>query len=287
MTEKEYIIKAQKILIKTLSEFIRICEKYNLKYYLICGSLLGAIRHQNLIPWDDDIDVAMPRKDFDELKKHVYEEWNNSEFMFVDYCDLGRGTFLDFMTRLVYMKEEIPINIYNKIKGKGRSDFYNHMPIDIYILDNAFANEKIRYWQVKIIQGLYGLAIGHRAHINFEEYKTESETRQKQIKFLAKIGRLIPLKLIFYFYERIRKSCPSNKSNAYFESNGWIYCISWCFPKEWFGEGVEVELNGLKVIAPKNYDEFLKMHYWDYMKLPPEDKRKPSHAPWASGVYQD
>ena len=65
--EQEYLQQAHRILKILLTEFDRVCRKYNLHYYLICGSLLGAVRHGDLIPWDDDVDVAMPRKDFDIL----------------------------------------------------------------------------------------------------------------------------------------------------------------------------------------------------------------------------
>lgn len=287
MTEQEYLDKAHRILMDTLMEFDRVCKKYNLRYYLICGSLLGAIRHKELIPWDDDVDVAMPRRDFDELKKHVMQEWNNKNYKFVDYNDMGKGVFLDFMTRLVNMKEEIPVNIFQKMRGKGRKDIDNHLPIDIYVMDNAYTDEKKQKRRVKIIQGIYGLAMGHRAYINYDEYKTESIGRQRQIRFLTACGKCIPLSLIFFFYEKIRKGAPDAKSNAYYESNGWIYCIDWRFPKEWFGKGVEVDLYDKKIMAPENYEEFLKMHYWDYMQLPPEDKRKPTHAVWASGVFQE
>ena len=71
--EKEYLENAHRILKILLKDFDRVCQKYNLRYYVICGSLLGAVRHHDLIPWDDDVDVAMPRKDFDILLKHVKE----------------------------------------------------------------------------------------------------------------------------------------------------------------------------------------------------------------------
>lgn len=286
MTQKEYMEKAHKILTILLEEFDRVCQKYDVKYYLICGSLLGAVRHHGFIPWDDDVDVAMTREDFEKVKKHFREEWNNENFMFVNYDDLGKGVFLDFMVRLVYMKEDIPVNIYRKIRGKGRSDIDNHMPIDIYILDNAIDDEKKHNCQTKMIQGLYGLAMAHRSVINYDEYKSESVERQKQIKILNCVGKLIPLKLIFWCYERIRKMYRNTEGSTYFESNGWIYCIPWRFPKEWFGEGERLEVNGLSILCPSNYDGFLKMHYGSsYMKLPPEDKRKPSHAEWADGIF--
>lgn len=288
MEEKEYLDKAHRILIKTLLEFDRVCTENNLKYYLICGSLLGAVRNKELIPWDDDVDVAMPREDFDKLKKIAVKEWNNEEFLFVDYNNLGKGTFLDYMTRLVYMKEEIPVNIFRKIRGKGRSDIDNHLPIDIYVLENASDDEKKHNRTTMFIQGLYGLAMGHRGTINYQEYKTENDKRQKTIYWLSKIGSFIPLKLIFAIYEYTRKRFNNIECKDYYESNGWIYCIPWRFPKEWFAEGTRIEVNGHMIMAPKNYDAFLRKHYGkNYMTPPPENKRKPSHAETASGIFQE
>ena len=287
MNQEEYLEKAHEVLLKLLLEFDRVCKKYDVQYYLICGSLLGAVRHQDFIPWDDDVDVAMTRADFDKVKKHFKEERSEGDFVFVDYNELGKGVFLDFMTRLVYMGEELPVNVFRKIRGKGRTDIDNHMPIDIYILDNAPDDEKKHKRLTMFIQGLYGLAMGHRAYVNYDEYKTEEEKRQKLIKRVSTIGKYIPLGLIFWMYERARRWYSKKEGKDYFESNGWIYCIPWRFPKEWFAEGTTLPVHGHMIQAPKNYEEFLKMHYWDYMSLPPEDKRKPSHSEWASGVFQE
>lgn len=287
MDEKEYLKKAHKILMKTLVEFDRVCTENNLRYYLICGSLLGAVRNKELIPWDDDVDVAMPRSDFDKLKKIAPQVWNNDEYLFVDYNELGKGVFLDYMTRLVYMKEEVPVNIFRKIHGKGREDIDDHLPIDIYVLENASDEEKEHKRTTMIIQGLYGLAMGHRSVINYDEYKTETEKRQKLIRVISKIGRFIPLSLIFWLYEKSRKKYEGIEGNDYYESNGWIYCIPWRFPKKWFEEGIRIEVSGHMIMAPKNYDAFLKKHYGkNYMIPPAENKRKPSHSAASSGVFQ-
>lgn len=286
MKQQEYLEQAHEILHILLKEFDRVCRKYHVRYYLICGSLLGAVRHQGLIPWDDDVDVAMTRRDFNKAKKYFREEWSSGKFRFVDYNELGKGVFLDFMTRLVYMEQEIPVNIYQKIRGKGRTDIDNHMPIDIYILDHASDNLKKHALQTKIIQGLYGLAMAHRSKIDYEEYRTETKTRQRQIRLLNLAGRLVPLQLIFWCYEKVRSMNQKKACSAYFESNGWIYCIPWRFPKQWFGKGVRLPVDGLPVMCPVDYDAFLRMHYGDYMALPPEHQRVPGHAEWASGVFQ-
>lgn len=234
--QNEYISKAHRILKLLLADFDRVCTKYGLHYYLICGSLLGAVRHGDLIPWDDDVDVAIPRRDFELLLQHVDEEWGEGkDIRFLNYNQMGNHAFLDYMTRIIYMKEEIPVGIFKKIRGKGRSDIDNHMPMDIYVLDNASDNERFHAFQTQFIRGLYGLAMGHRAYINPADYENRDEKTQKIVKFLSTVGRYIPLSWILGCYEWVRKWNKNKKCDNYFESNGFIYCIPWKFRQCWFG----------------------------------------------------
>lgn len=284
--ELEYLENAHRILKILLSEFDRVCRKHALHYYLICGSLLGAVRHKGLIPWDDDVDIAMPRKDFDLLMKYAKDEWKaDQDFMFLNYNEMGNHAFLDYMTRLVYMKDEIPVNIFRKIQGKGRSDVNNHLPLDIYVLDNASDNEKFHQFQTLVITGLYGLAMGHRAYINPADYENRDEKTQRIVKAVSSIGKVIPLPWIFVCYEWVRKWNKNKKCENYFESNGFIYCIPWKFRQEWFGEGSRLQLDDITVSAPQNYEAFLKVHYGDYTQYPPMEMRKPTHSMEASGVF--
>lgn len=287
MTEQEYLQTAHRINKILLREIDRFCTEHGIRYYLICGGLLGAVRHKSFIPWDDDVDIGMTRHDFEILKRHARKEWAGGDFLFVDYNEMGHGTFLDFLSRVVYMKEEVPVNIFQKIRGKGRSDLDNHIPIDIYVFDDATDDEKKHAWQTLIIQGLYGLAMGHRAYVNFDEYKSCDEKRQKQIRMLVTVGRCIPLRLIFLAYEIVRKWYNGKPGQDYFESNGWIYCIPWRFKRAWFGEGVRLPVDEEMFLCPVDYDAFLKRHYVNYMELPPEKSRHPSHSVEASGIFQD
>lgn len=284
--QNDYISKAHRILKLLLADFDRVCAKYGLHYYLICGSLLGAVRHGDFIPWDDDVDVAMPRRDFDLLLKHVDEEWGEGkEIRFLNYNQMGNHSFLDYMTRIIYMKEEVPVNIFKKIRGKGRSDVDNHMPLDIYVLDNASDNEKFHTFQTQFIRGLYGLAMGHRAYINPSDYENRDEKTQKIVKFLSTVGRYIPLSWILGCYEWVRKWNKNKKCDSYFESNGFIYCIPWKFRQCWFGEGTRMPVGDLQVNVPEDYESFLKMHYADYTQYPPMSARKPTHSIEASGIF--
>jgi len=283
---QKYLDDAHRILKILLMEFDRVCCKYDLHYYLICGSLLGAVRHKDLIPWDDDVDVAMPRRDFDRLLEIAKEEWEDGgDFMFLNYNEMGNHSFLDYMTRLVYMKEEIPVNIYRKIRGKGRPDVDNHLPMDIYVLDNASDNEKSHQFQIQFIRGLYGLAMGHRAYIDPADYANRDEQTQRIVKLLSSIGKHMPLSWIFCCYEWVRKWNRNKKCENYFESNGFIYCIPWKFRQEWFGEGRRMSLGDITVNVPENYEAFLEMHYGDFMQYPPMDARKPTHSVEASGIF--
>ena len=284
--EEEYLDRAHRILKILLSDFDRVCKKYKLHYYLICGSLLGAVRHGDLIPWDDDVDIAMPRKDFDILLNHAAEEWGDGkDILFLNYDQMGKGTFLDFMTRIVYMKEEIPVNVFRKIEGKGRKDIQNHMPLDIYVLDNASDNESFHKFQTNVITGLYGLAMGHRAYINPDDYKNRDVKTQRVVKAISSIGKIIPLSWIIGWYEWVRKWNKNKKCENYFESNGFIYCVPWKFKQEWFGKGRTIKLGDMEISAPQDVQAFLKMHYSDYTQYPPIPARMPTHSIEASGIF--
>lgn len=280
-----YLENAHRINMILLKELDRVCEKYNLKYYMICGTLLGAVRHQGVIPWDDDVDVAMTRADFEVLKKVAKDEWKNGDFEFVDYDNLGRGTFLDYMSRLLYMKEEIDINVFRKIRGKGRKDIDNHLPLDIYVLDNAADEPKKHEDMILLMKILYGFGMGHRAYVDFSDYEDQPEDMQKKIKTLVRVGRFIPMKIISYAYEKIRQMYNNVDGKYYIMSNGFIGCLGWRFRKEWFGEGVRMPFEGEQFIAPRMYHEYLTEFYGDYMKLPPEEKRKPTHSAEADGIH--
>lgn len=281
----EILHRAQKFNKILLKEIDRICKKYGLKYYLICGTLLGAIRHKSFVPWDDDVDIAMTRKDFEVLKGIASSEWDGNEFLLLEYSEMGKDTFLDFMSRLMYMKEEVPVITFNKIRGKGRDDIDNHISLDIYILDNASNNEKKHYYHTLALQGIYGFAMGHRAYIDYSEYNDASKEIQRKVKLLTRIGRILPLRFIFWLYEHMRKMYNKHETDSYIMSNGFIFCLPWKFEKKWFGEGCECIIDDIPLVAPADWDAYLRRQYGEYMRLPAMEYRKPTHTIGASGVF--
>lgn len=79
--ENDYLRNLHSTMIEILDEFDRICNKHNLTYFLIGGTLLGAVRHKGFIPWDDDMDLAMPREDYEKFINVYYKELNDKYYL--------------------------------------------------------------------------------------------------------------------------------------------------------------------------------------------------------------
>ncbi len=287
LEEKNYMKKAHTILIKLITEFDAVCQKYGLRYYIIAGSLIGVVRHKGLIPWDDDIDVAMYRRDYEILREKASEIWaEGSEFMFLDYDQLGNGAFYDFMTRIVYMKEDVPTRLFKKVEGKARKDIQNKLVMDIYVMENADSNEKKHKVITALMKAIYALAIGHRAKVDYSEYEFLSRPMLGLVRLAISIGRVIPLKFLFFLFEKLRGYAKNKECNYVFESNnGAINYMPWRYEKRLFGEGKRLPMCGYNVMVPSDYDGLLKAKgYGDYMSFPPVNVRKPSHSIKASGI---
>jgi len=281
--EQAYIKKSHEILYKLTKEFTEVCRENNLHYYIICGSLIGVLRHHDLVPWDDDIDLAMPREDYNKLKKIAKERWNNDTFKFLDYKNLGGGAFLDCMPRLFYMKEKLPTKVFKKVHGRATADVEDRIFLDIYVMDNAHPNPKKHAFRTNCMKGIYNLCMGHRAVLDYSEYEGYIPNRTLRLmKFLHGVGGVLPLRFLIWMYERFSQSANRNpKSDSYFMNACAIVCIERTFKHEFFEEGAPGKLHGMDVRVPKDADGlFHAMGYGglaSIMNYPPYSIRKPSH----------
>ena len=276
--EETYMVHARVVLGKLMEEFHRVCMKYNLQYYVISGSLIGVIRHHGMIPWDDDIDVAMPRDDLEKLKKIAAEEWDGKEYLFVDYWDLGNDTFHDLMPRLYYMKEKFPTKIMDKSKDKMKKDLADRLILDIYPMDNASDNiikHKFNMLRIKI---LYNLLMGHRGYIDYEEYKKLSKWKVDLIKLVNNIGKRVPYSKLIKWMNKLIQIENKHDTQNYYMSSGPIYYVERTYSKKFFKEGKLMDFENMKVFVPSNPEGLLHaQNYGDFMKYPPYAMRKPSH----------
>lgn len=281
--EQVYIEKSHEILYKLTREFTEVCREYGLHYYIICGSLIGVLRHQDLVPWDDDIDLAMPREDYNKLRKIAKKRWNNDTFKFLDYNQLGGGAFLDCMPRLFYMKEKLPTKVFKKVKGRATADVEDRIFLDIYVMDNAHPNPKKHMFRMNCMKGIYNLCMGHRAVLDYSEYEGYIPDRTiRFMKFLHGVGGALPLRFLIWMYERFSQSANHNKqSDSYFMNACAITCIERTFKHEFFEAGAPGKLHGIDVSIPKDADSLFRcMGYGgvaNIMNFPPYSIRKPSH----------
>ncbi len=279
--EREYLKKSHEILTVLMKEFDRVCQENKLHYYVICGSLIGVIRHKDMIPWDDDIDIAMPRTDYQKLKKIAKKEWkNNDTFKFLHYTDIGGGAFLDCMPRLYYMKDRLPIKCIDKVYGKATADIEDRLFLDIYLLDNAHENEKVHNIVIGAMKGVYNLMMGHRAYVNYDEYRRKLSDKQiKLMKILHGVGKIFPVRFLAFCYDTLARSGNPNKNaKDYIMESCAITCIELKYPKEHYGEGLRLPFANIEVMVPSDYDAQLQaMRYRNYMEFPRLSVRKPSH----------
>lgn len=279
-TEKEYLDSIHEDLLKLIVEFDRICRENNLRYYVACGTLIGVVRHHDFVPWDDDADITMPAPDFEKLKKLAKNEWNGNEFLLVDFDDLGKNKFYDFVPRLIYMKSNYPIGTYNKVENISRPEVKNKAALDILILNDVCRSNFKQFFVDNGIRLIYALCMGHRDIIDYNDYDRWSDSKVHILKLINAIGAKLPLSFLFLLYRKISRSGEKKAGNMYFKPNSNILRLAYRLNKEHFGDGRDMELRDIKVRVPWNPDGVLKD--WGYrthmMSLPKPRRRRPAHA---------
>lgn len=241
-----------------LKAFISICQKHGLRYYALYGTCLGAVRHQGFIPWDDDIDVGMPRRDYDKFM-HIAQEELPSQYFLQNY-----------QTEKEYLQHFSKIRDTNTtfIETDVAHLHMNHgVYIDVYPLDGVPENQlfrKILYTRLKFLQlGIYGHYI--------------SDTRPLRLR--SKIVRQV-MKSLYKPVQLHRKWHALAAQYDYDQSDLVCYYGSksrHLIPREYFREGTEMKFEDLQVIVPGQYDKFLTTIYGNYMTLPPQEKQVSHH----------
>lgn len=265
----------KRILLKTFEDYTIFCKEHNLVFYAAFGTVLGAIRHGGLIPWDDDIDVYMPREDYNKLlslRKDI-----NDDYEIVDlendgyYQDFAK--FVNKKTTLIETKE-IP--------------FVCGIYIDIFPLDQ---------WNKNYIDfGKDNIDFKKAFNIYFKSVRTHTLSSLKEAVCQREwtLSAKILTNIFYYQFKRKNALYKLNKCLTKFASiKGEFWCRystfpseSLIYPKDWFGNGIEMKFEHLTINLPKEYDKYLKMKYGDYMKLPPEKDRNSGHRQFYINLHE-
>lgn len=241
-----------------LIEFDRVCKKNNLRYFLIFGTLLGAVRHQGFVPWDDDIDVAMPRMDYERLLK-LSEEFKKPYFLQSIFSN--DGSCYSFAK----LRNSNTSAVTNKFcyESFNQGIWIDINPLDSYDLDNAA--EKFSY--VKSL----GVDLGtymRRRNPNLSE-----EDRKRVDNYSGRA----PMET----YEMIQEICRSEEKDGYpylgIMVAGYYTYNKQTYLKEWFDDSLSLPFCGFEFPVPRGYVDVLKTTYGDYMQFPPLNKRGAWH----------
>lgn len=252
----------KKIEFEILKHFKEFCETEHIRFFLSNGTLLGAIKYGGFIPWDDDIDVFVPREDYNRLiqcykdseKYCLYSFERNSKFYypFAKLCDSTT------------IKEEKNIN----------NGVLLGLDIDIFPLDVWPNSETKRKKMLKSIQkSIRGLTY---AKLRFNKGKTFFRSLVKNI--LIALYKVMGAKFfIRQIVKKVREARTMEKSN-------FVGCVSWpiygereIVSQDIFSNYIEVEFNGVKFPAPVGYAKYLKSLYGAYENDLPKEKQKTHH----------
>ncbi len=254
----------KQIELNALSAFIDCCSSLDLRYYLLGGTLLGAVRHQGFIPWDDDIDVGMPRADYEVFLEKAQPLL--PEYYFVQ-C---RATDPELPNNFAKLRDSRTTFIETSVKDRK----INHgVYIDIFPLD-YYPDDPKRQKEFDRRNRLLSLRI--RAVFTLPE-----ESRRS---FVSELGASIVAKLLSLRYRTIEDALDAReKLYKSVSKSSWLANFSGAWgkkeivPADWFGDGADGVFEGLTVWLPKEYDKYLTQLYGDYMQPPPEEKRVTHH----------
>ena len=262
---KEYdqktLDKLHLVELEILDEFVRICKKHKLEYFFMAGTMLGAIRHNGFIPWDDDIDVGMMRKDYDLFIKYAKEDLDKKYYL--DCFETNKNNYLPFA------KIRKNDTIFDE---EDNHHLNNHKGIFLDII--PFENAKK---QDSIIQKIQAILVKNITDTMF--YKTKiRKLKKSRHPFLVAVLSLLPKTTLMKLQNKLMRLNKDDKSE-------YVVCLAgaYGYQKETCKRDVVVPSKPVKFEdrtyrGMNNPDTYLKRLYGDYMKLPPKEKRR-NHMP--------
>jgi lipopolysaccharide cholinephosphotransferase len=238
------IKQCQHVMLRMLKILDYLCEKHQIEYFLIGGSLLGAIRHKGFIPWDDDLDIGMTRRNYEKFLESAVQDLPPDIFFQnyetdVDYpaCEYVEARLRDKYSSYTRHFNETDTNKEHRHDG---------IQLDIFVYDKAFLPNNF------LIYALNRFLIFFRNKGN--------ERRAKTLKFIQKY---VPFPFVY---------ASSFMCNKEFRKRS-----TYKTEKE-LSHLIRVQFEDMEVFIPQGWDSTLKRQYGDYMKLPPLQAQKGHHG---------
>lgn len=260
---------------------VTICERHNLRHYVTDGTLIGAIRHKGFVPWDDDFDMSMPRPDYEKFIEYAKDELP-PYLKFVNWHNTPE--FHGLFGKVQDCRREVVEGLEQKT-GRVLS---NGLFIDIFPIE-GYPESKLGVLNIKIRDFLLTQLMVWR----FGSFKD----RSLKGKLMTPIGFLLVCLMpwlrthsdFMRVYEKMLLKYKFENCRFTGRASLRLHVVNRPpLPVSAWGDGQPHEFHDGQVMVPSDYDAYLRPIYGDYMKMPPEEKRRPTHdygvhCPWWLG----
>lgn len=245
------------IMLKMLDSFHKYCNEHDIKYSLIGGSLIGAVREGGIIPWDDDIDIILMPEEYAKLEKSLKKNSFNYRIIGYNNCKGYYNPAFKIVDDSTTIIEEGIKKNYGVFIDIFR---YNYIPDNKIIRNMYFLKYKL---MLNIIHGFSPAAKSSKNIVKkirniYSNHLNQTEYLNKFYQFLDKFNKrktnnIIPNSLMYPFQKEMQKSLNTKEYQT-------------------------VDFNGIKAMIFKDYDPILKKVFGDYMTPPPKEKRIGKHS---------
>ncbi len=261
----------QKIELDMYKKVALVCDCYDIPFFALGGTLLGAVRHKGFIPWDDDIDIAIPRPDYDRFVEIAKDELP-SYLVPKTYRDEKGDEHPMFICIIKDTRTKIQLN--HATKTEDTSVWLDVFPLDAMptnVLLRTIHKYRLLYERMKIQFSMYE-----------ENVHQHRDGRPFYERALMKFREITGFGSGWDTYELMCHIEQTLRKYSY-EKEGWFvnmfgaYKFREMFPKAWFGEGIELPFEDTSIRCPIEYDKVLTQMYGNYTILPPEEQRGEQH----------
>lgn len=252
--------------LELLKVFQKICADNKISYFALGGTLLGAIRHKGFIPWDDDIDVGIPRPDYERLCKILENEKLGDNIRFHTFHN--NEEYIRYFGHL----EDTSFKIvrHDKIKAEETYAWIDLFPLDA--MPNNCIRRKLRVYHVLLLRAMFRFSGFDRL------VDVNKKGRPLHERILVWVGLHTPIQKLFDTrkclarMEKVLTSTPYEKSNYLVNAMG-AYKFREMFNKKYYGEGKMYPFEDTEIRGPVDYDFVCTQLYGDYMTPPKVDDR--------------
>ncbi len=260
--------KLHQVHLQILGDFIRVCEKYKLTYFAVYGTAIGAVRHGGFIPWDDDVDVAMPRRDYERFLQLFDQELSGEYYLLTPERD---GRYACTVTHLQRKGTTFISEMSRDLKCR------QCIFIDLFPLD-AVPRGKCRQWAQGLTANFWGkllfLSGTPRVFIALGGPLGEILALAcRGIHKALKLFHITPQSLYRRYKRTATRYNQSRKRSGYVTSFEYMGCLHDKIKAKEIFPLQKVSFEDIQINLPANNHEFLTKVYGDYRKIPPKDKR--------------